>query len=84
MARNAQFMDAAKAQTGAALALARARLLLASYIPPIPARDAAIAALGELVECLTPRNGEMPRLRFVQRPAPTPAKRNGHNHAGKE
>jgi hypothetical protein len=72
------------AQVRAALALARTRLLIASYIPPIPARDAAIAALGELVECLTPRNGEMPRLRFTNRPASPAGTREGRQSAGKE
>jgi hypothetical protein len=77
----AKYMDAARATTTAALALAKARLLVQAYAPPCPSKPEVLATLDEVVEALTPRGGQRPTLRFILA-APTPAKRNGHNHAG--
>ena len=71
---------AAQAQTRAALAVASARMAILRCVPDTPHRAKLLGELGALVEMLTPLDGGQPILRF--RPAPAPAKRNGHTHAG--
>jgi hypothetical protein len=76
------FLDQAKAQTGAALALAKARLLIVAYTPEIPSKREVIDALETVIEDLTPRGGQRPRLVF--RPALDPGKRASRQLAGTE